>query len=354
MISYIHRFKIEEEFNAQYNGWNYHEPWVSTYSNDINVVVNYNKSEYDKLLSMALMFEILSDGIVKWKCSNSSISKVIEYKKNNDEWISISSSTSGTSINVVTGDKIYFRGNNSSYANSSNYNCFECTCNFNIYGNIMSLIDGNNFYLLNTLSQNYTFKQLFYNCSKLQNASKLILPATVLSESCYESLFQNCTNLLTSPELPALNINIRSYADLFHGCSNLIIPPQRVGGGTLTTYCCVSMFSQCTNLVTTPELPSTILDKACYNYMFWECSNIIIAPILPALTLKQWCYYEMFYNCSKLNYINCLATNLSADNPLKNWLYGVSSTGKFIKSNGISWPNGSSGIPSGWTVQNAV
>jgi len=62
------------------------------------------------------------------------------------------------------------------------------------------------------------------------------------------------------------------------------------------------------------------------------------------------CYREMFYGCKKLNYIKCLATNISASYALYNWLKSASSTGTFYKKAGVTYPSDTSGIPTGWTV----
>ena len=78
------------------------------------------------------------------------------------------------------------------------------------------------------------------------------------------------------------------------------------------------------------------------------------APELPATTLASYCYNSMFERCKKLNYIKMLATNISASDCLARWVYGVSSTGTFVKNAAMtSLPTGNSGIPSGWTVQDA-
>ena len=59
----------------------------------------------------------------------------------------------------------------------------------------------------------------------------------------------------------------------------------------------------------------------------------------------------MFQGCSKLQNITCLATNISASGCTSMWLAGVASTGTFIKASGFDgWSTGTSGIPSGWTV----
>ena len=100
-------------------------------------------------------------------------------------------------------------------------------------------------------------------------------------------------------------------------------------------------------------LPATTLTNDCYHHMFYGCSNLTTAPELPAPTLKSLCYAEMFGGCSKLNYIKCLATNISADRCTLYWHNGVSSTGTFVKASSMeTWTTGNKGIPEGWTVVN--
>jgi hypothetical protein len=114
------------------------------------------------------------------------------------------------------------------------------------------------------------------------------------------------------------------------------------------------MFRNCTSLTTAPELPATMLASNCYNGMFYDCTSLTSAPELPAPELARCCYYFMFYGCSNLNYIKCLATDISATDCTKNWVNGVSSTGTFVKHPDVnSWAVGNSGIPSGWTVVDA-
>ena len=62
----------------------------------------------------------------------------------------------------------------------------------------------------------------------------------------------------------------------------------------------------------------------------------------------------MFDGCTNLNYIKCLATNISASYCTRYWVVGVASTGTFVKNpNMTSWPTGNSGIPTRWKVQDA-
>ena len=86
--------------------------------------------------------------------------------------------------------------------------------------------------------------------------------------------------------------------------------------------------------------------------MFINCSNMVEAPELPAAGLVGTiqAYIRMFYNCSKLNYVKCLA-DIDNASDTSEWLYGVASTGTFVKSaSATDWPSGVDGIPTGWTV----
>jgi hypothetical protein len=61
----------------------------------------------------------------------------------------------------------------------------------------------------------------------------------------------------------------------------------------------------------------------------------------------------MFTGCISLNYVKCLATDISAKYATYYWLYNVNATGKFIKApNMNNWAIGGDGIPSGWTIKN--
>ena len=314
----------------------------------------------------------------------------------------------GTKIPVLTGDIVQFRGNNAYYATDeafSMFGSFESRCK--IKGNIMSLINSTNFANLTTLESESTFANLFSLFVNLTDASELLLPVTTLTVSCYESMFYGCTSLAQAPELPATTLATYCYDSMFQGCTSLAQAPE-LPATTLANYCygfmfnscssltgvpvnylpattlaegCYSyMFDGCTSLTTAPELPATTLESSCYNSMFqgctslttapelpattlvgscyesmfYGCTSLVNAPALPATTLVGSCYNSMFYGCSNLNYIKCLATNISATNCTYNWVNGVASTGTFVKNSAMTgWITGAYGIPSCWTSVDA-
>jgi len=106
-----------------------------------------------------------------------------------------------------------------------------------------------------------------------------------------------------------------SFYGLFKGCEALVdasglklIPD----GETMADECYAYMFSGCTNLTKTPELPATELSKGCYDNMFSYCTSLTEAPALPAPVLTENCYREMFKGCTGLESVIISATDTSA------------------------------------------
>ena len=249
-----------------------------------------------------LTIESLEDNNdIAFKANDSSLLRTIQVSTDKTNWTSYTSSTSGTTLTTLnTGDKLYVRGSNDYYATSSTiYNYFTSSRTFNVSGNIMSLIYGDNFVNQTTLSEIYTFCYLFRNCTLLVDISNLILPATTLTNYCYYCMFYGCTSLTTTPELPATTLTIRCYSYMFRDCTSLTTVPE-LPATTLADYCYYCMFRSCKSLTAAPELQATTLANNCYNSMFQNCTSLTTAPELPARILKQQCYRSMFYNCTSL------------------------------------------------------
>ena len=195
----------------------------------------------------------------------------MEYSIDGTTWTNCPSETSITLANI--GDKVVFRGNNTSLGTSKN---FTGTGQCYLYGNVMSLL----------------FAETF--------PTETALPAN--SNSTFESLFMN-------------NVTIYSHS------------------------------------YKTLSLPAETLVQSCYANMFMNCSNLTTAPDLPAVTPALYCYNNMFTYCTSLNRIRCYLDPNGSYQYTPNWLWGVSSSGTFIKKTGTTWISGAQyGIPDGWTV----
>lgn len=295
---HLHSYLTDSEFQAAYNGSDYNEPWASYTIEEEEV--NYNKTEQHDYSLDYLTFRVTSNGVIAWR-AYSGCTKTIEYSINGGAWTSITSSSPAATISVSSGDVVRFRGTNSAYgSNRTTYAGFDSasTATFNMEGNVMSLVSGDNFSGTTTLSGSWNFYALFKG-TKVVSAENLVLPATGLTEYCYRALFSFCTSLTKAPKLPALT-----------------------------------------------------LARGCYWYMFEACA-ISKAPDLMAAALVNECYGNMFVNCHSLNYIKCMATtNLGAASGLTSWVSGVSATGTFVKEENTAWASGNSGIPTNWYVVN--
>lgn len=140
------------------------------------------------------------------------------------------------------------------------------------------------------------------------------------------------------------NVMSLLYGDNFYGQTTIENQNQFRG-----------LFSNSYNLTSAENLilPATTLAQNCYYEMFRNCINLTTAPELPATTLVTNCYRYMFAGCTSLNYIKCLATNISAYRCTGSWVDGVAASGTFVKAASMSsWTTSRDGIPSNWTIQN--
>ena len=215
----------------------------------------------------------------------------MKYSKNYGEKIPIESDIE---IHLEQFDVVQFYGNGTDYSGTK----IVSGINMSLYGNIMSLVDEENFATITTM-EGASFAGLFAGNTCGFEASGLLLPATTLSQDCYSGMFAGCSGMDDTPT----------------------------------------------------ELPALTLAPGCYSNMFEGCSMLNNAPHLPATKLVEGCYAYMFNGCSNLYQVTCLATTITGSNCTTNWLNGVKPYGTFTKAKGAScWSSGSNGIPFGWTV----
>ena len=93
-----------------------------------------------------------------------------------------------------------------------------------IYGNVMSLLKGkDNLESATTIEANNAFYGLFAGAEKLVNNTErlLVLPATTLTEGCYDNMFSGCKGIEKAPELPAPKLEKGCYQEMFYDCAKL-------------------------------------------------------------------------------------------------------------------------------------
>lgn len=274
----------------------------------------------------------------------------------------VDSTTQTINVSLNTGHTLLFKGVGTklatNYATSgTNYiTVFSSTKNYIVYGNIMSMLYGDNFSDKTSVSSNYTFCGLFYNSTTLIYADNLVIPITdVAKETTFCDMFNNCTALITPPQFSPVSVGgLRACMRMFYNCTSLLSTTNFDNFTTINgNNVMYDMFHNCVSLVNAPKiLKPKSLRQYCYGNMFNGCAALTTAPILPASILANYCYQGMFRECTHLNYVACLATDISASNCTTNWLYAVAATGTFYKHPSMtSWSSGVNGIPSGWTTE---
>lgn len=324
----------------------------------------------------------------------------LQYSKNGGDWTDYSAA-----ITLNTNETVAFRGNNTDFGQKR----FTCSDLCYIYGNVTSLLHAEDYATNYELAEN-AFAHLFESNTNIDihPEKDLVLPATTLAASCYNSMFRSCSALTKVPNLPAAVLPQQCYAHMFRQSGLDIVPADMmINATTMSSQSCVSMFRECPNLTNAPTiaattvgeescnamfyhsaklasvsftlpattlayrcyynmfngctqlasvpsdmLPAETLANNCYENMFKLCTNMTTAPTLPATTLVSDCYSSMFYGCSSLNSIKCLATSgINSSNSTTDWVNGVAASGTFTRASGVtSWPTGNNGIPTNWTV----
>ena len=395
----LSQYATKEEVNAKQDTLISGENIKTINGQDIlgsgDIVISGGDKTYEE---QYLTFEALEDGTFSFTAND------LQYSLDDGvTWQTLTAETSTPTISA--GNKILWKQTGLTPVSNIGIGTFSSTGQFNVYGNIMSLLYGDDFIGQNDLSGlDWLFFKLFYGCSNLISAENLILqaqylvlncykwmfmhcasltkvpelPAQYLAPNCYDSMFYSCSSLTKAPELPAINLDEYCYIWMFHDCSSLTTGPEKLPAETLATGCYNGMFYNCRSLVKAPELPATMLEvecykdmfancssltKApelpatdlavrCYEYMFHGCESLTKAPELPSTYLVDYCYRWMFSSCYNLSYVKCLAEDISANECISGWFNdGISYEGIFIKSNYSPEYeiNSTSGIPEGWT-----
>ena len=216
-MRYIKSFQNSSDVQNALNNGELGKPYVAFNGTEIDwngltPVLPFNQQYFT--------FEILSAGTINWSHYNADQGiglKTISYSLNNGVWTDI---VPGTSISVDAGDIVRFKGTNDAYADfSTNNNFGTTTAEFNCYGNILSLIYGDNFTGQTTLptGSSYNFANFFRGCLGIHSAENLILPENV-TEYCYFLMFRNCSSLTGTPVLPAATLADNCYYSMFLYC----------------------------------------------------------------------------------------------------------------------------------------
>lgn len=292
--------------------------------------------------------------------SNHMTSISYSYDKVNWTTTTIDNTTQIISVTLDEGDRAYWKGIGNAlgggYQNANYWSIFSATGNYKVYGNIASLLFGDDFIGKYTMPAGYTngrnYQRMWYNDTHLTDTQNLVIPFYNFTNNCFANTFQGCTSLLHGPELYFTSCGDYSCQNMFNGCTAMTTCTKYIYMTNCSSVDCMNyMFNGCSSLVSTPIMKNKQTTTRCFQCMFYNCTslenNYIELNATP--TPSSYAYDRMFSN-TKIKNVQCLATGFNGTDTFYNWLYGVPSGGTFIKAAGVTWPSGDSGIPSGWTV----
>ena len=390
-MKYLKKFETHAEYEEYVTGGTMVKPNVS-YCEDFDDV-HYNPWTWADAYLTTVALEDGTISFVIFRRMGTDMITSISYSTDDGEtWtttnnIDNKSAELQITVNVNEGDKVLWKGDAKQLGYEEGEfvgSFFSSTCEFDVMGNVMSMLYGDNFKDKFEIEEDSAFCLLFFDFYEalpcyVVNAKDLVLPATTLTNNCYREMFKFCTNLVTPPQLPATTLASGCYNSMFIRCTSLTTAPvlpattlaetcyygmfesctsltsaPELPATTLADYCYAGMFDGCTSLTTAPELPATTLASNCYNSMFYNCTSLTSAPQLLATTLANSCYDSMFRGCTSLNYIKAMFTTTPSSTYTENWVNGVAASGTYVKNSAASYTTrGASAIPNGWTVETA-
>ena len=306
-MKYLKKFNTQDEYQSYIKSAEALRPNVSL----VDDAVNFHP------YTDPFYIDMIEDGTIKFSGGG-------YYRKNAaSSWKTFYSSTT---ISATAGDRIYFKKEADLEA-GERIGTFTITGSANVGGNAMSLLYGDDYHDQQFVPE-YAFASLLNNATSIIDASKLLLPATQLSRSCYAGLFNGCVNLLAGPKLVASELANFCYSSMYNGCSSLAsvhdmptvesVPegayssmyngcsslkkgPKMGVKQTVYVAGCSNMFTGCTALETAYDLTATAVCTQGYDMMYKACSSLVTAPQMKLeRTSGQQVMREMFFGCSSL------------------------------------------------------
>lgn len=281
--------------------------------------------------------------------------------------------------------KIYLRGvNNTTLSNSNlkaNFDFSQLATTGNlklkIGGNILTLLDKDVSKFENKRLPDYCFSNLFNGSTAIYDASQLKLTPKLSSIGLYQSMFQGCSEMVTSPQKIYLkDMSTDCCRKMFYKCSSLVNIPEtwcynvtELGYYVYTSSvsktwklaenCFMSCFRE-TAIKKLPQLPATKLANLCYAYMFAGCKGLTTQNgwYLPceSFNTKQTngCYNYMFMDCTNLIRTATRQSNISSDYNF-NWLKNITTKGTLFMKKGSTQTTFESSVkPANWTVSKVL
>lgn len=163
-------------------------------------------------------------------------------------------------------------------------------------------------------------QSMFSDCSNLITIPQL----DTSSVTTMERMFYNCSKLTTIPQLDTSNVT--SMRQMFRNCSNLTTIPH-LNTSKVTNM--EGMFNSCSNLTTISQLDTS--NVGIMENIFSDCSKLTTIPQIN--TSKVTSMSSMFFQCSKLTTIDITHMNTTSTSRTSAFASGCYSLTKLIIRN---------------------
>ena len=321
--------------------------------NDTVVLAEYPGDvhyEWDMMQSQPLTFKPKTSGYFSFSGTSSAGIGYMIVPDSADTFVGLTAQTLNGSVYVKNDEKIYWYFHADAHVAGSPLGTFSSSTEFDISGNLASLVYATNFIAgeyegnwypydnypsgkASTYFNDY-FKYLFKGC-KVVNSFDLYNSCQKSNTSysltgVYYGMFQDCTLLKTTSK----NLSTDSY-----------------GSGT-----CQYMYANCTSLkkASIKKLYTSTAVNACYG-MYSGCTSLETAEVPKIGTLSLDYSYNtysyMFDGCVNLRKVTTYFSEEPKSGLTTNWLRNVAPAGVYVRPSGLTWDSiGVHSVPEGWTM----
>ena len=159
----------------------------------------------------------INDGDEKFISKDTKGAYDIVVKKN--DFVQLFSYNDALSSGITAGA----RGTTRAVADGAKYINIKPAMKTEIYGNVMSMLEGEFFDDDCVIDADYALYGLFAGAEKLVNNPfrHIELPAYELTDGCFQAMFYGCKGLQRAPDLVADELMDYCYKEMFAGCSKL-------------------------------------------------------------------------------------------------------------------------------------
>ena len=204
-----------------------------------------------------------------------------------------------------------------------------------------------------------SFEGMYQGCTSLTTAPNFDTITSVGKFGC-RTMFSGCKNLVNVPAiLPAMTLSPFAYNYMFSGCSSMTKAPD-LPALVVPDECYASMFMSCTALQSFPKMDfietvSTVGEYDCCTNMFMYCRNATGRVVLNAKKIAGGSYVLMFLGCNKLTEMICYFEDTTDYiYAFDRWLQSTAegTRGKLYVPSYSPFLNGGYNIPDNWDIIN--